>query len=72
MANSKVKNSVPASESFTIDGTVVNVRVKGILRNTIPGSFSVHLLKNGERIASKAFFQSSGFEVMSKEEPESI
>ena len=38
---------------------MVNVRVKGVKRLEIPGAFKVHLLKNGEKIATSAFFQPS-------------
>ncbi|WP_298896478.1 tyrosinase family protein [uncultured Psychroserpens sp.] len=55
----KRRGSVAASEKFHVDTDIANVRVKGINRIKIPGSFSVHLLKDGEKIASKAFFQPS-------------
>ncbi|SDS34362.1 Common central domain of tyrosinase [Formosa sp. Hel1_31_208] len=55
----KQRGSVSASEKFHIDTDMVNVRVKGVNRVKIPGSFSVHLLKDGKIIASKAFFQPS-------------
>jgi tyrosinase len=35
----------------------VNVRVQGLNRLKILGSFGVHLLKDGKRIASRGFFQ---------------
>ncbi|MGJ8677369.1 MAG: tyrosinase family protein [Akkermansiaceae bacterium] len=46
-----------ASESIKVDKDRVNVRVGGLNRLKIPGTFSVHLKKDGEIIASKAFFQ---------------
>ena len=36
---------------------MVNLRVKGVKRLEIPGAFKVHLLKDGEKIATSAFFQ---------------
>jgi tyrosinase len=53
----KTQQSVLASKPFAVQTDRVNVRVQGLNRLKIPGSFSVHLLKNGERIASSAFFQ---------------
>lgn len=49
--------AAPASEKVQVRTNEVNVRVAGVNRLKIPGSFSVHLLKDGQRIASKAFFQ---------------
>jgi hypothetical protein len=50
--------SVDAARSFTIKrSSPVSVRVKGIDRLAIPGSFSVHLLADGEVIAKRGFFQ---------------
>ena len=53
----KRRGSVAASEKFYIDTTLANVRVKGINRIKIPGSFKVHLLKDGNPIGTRAFFQ---------------
>jgi hypothetical protein len=53
----KTRPVVPASDTFSIDSELANVRVSGINRLKIPGSFSVHLLKNGKVIASRGFFQ---------------
>ncbi|SOD41999.1 tyrosinase family protein [Nitrosovibrio sp. Nv4] len=53
----KTKGSTLASEKFFVHTDFVNIRVKGINRLKIPGSFKVHLLKDGKTIASKAFFQ---------------
>ncbi len=53
----KLQRAVPASAKVQVQTDRVNVRVAGVNRLKIPGSFSVHLLKDGERIASKAFFQ---------------
>ncbi|WP_308992717.1 tyrosinase family protein [Mariniflexile litorale] len=55
----KRRGSVAASAKFQVDTDIANVRVKGINRIKIPGSFKVHLLKDGKVIASKAFFQPS-------------
>jgi hypothetical protein len=52
-----VHGSIPAAESFMINTQHVNVRVKGVNRLGIPGSFTVHLLKDGERIGSQSHFQ---------------
>lgn len=53
----KTQRSVAASQAFSVQTDRVNVRVDGVNRLKIPGSFSVHLLKDGHRIASAAFFQ---------------
>lgn len=55
--STKTQRSILASQRFTVDGGLVNVRVSGINRLKIPGSFSVHLQKDGETIASRAMFQ---------------
>jgi tyrosinase len=50
--------SIEAAQSFSIgSSSPVSVRVKGIDRLNIPGSFAVNLLADGEPIASRAFFQ---------------
>ena len=46
-----------ASQAFSVGSDLVNVRVAGVNRLKIPGSFSVHLQKDGKTIASKALFQ---------------
>ncbi|RZJ25906.1 MAG: tyrosinase family protein [Haliea sp.] len=53
----KTQRSLAASRQFSIDAGLVNVRVSGVNRLKIPGSFSVHLQKDGQTIASKALFQ---------------
>lgn len=53
----KTQRSVFASETFAVRGDRVNVRVQGLNRLKIPGSFSVHLLKDDRAIASRFFFQ---------------
>lgn len=35
----------------------MNLRVAGVNRLKIPGSFKIHLLKDGKVLASKGFFQ---------------
>lgn len=55
--NTKTKRASLASEKFSVRSDSVNVRVQGLNRLKIPGSFSVHLLKDGKVIASKGFFQ---------------
>jgi tyrosinase len=50
--------SLEAAHTFTIKRSApVSVRVKGIDRLRIPGSFDVNLLADGEPIAKRAFFQ---------------
>jgi hypothetical protein len=50
--------SVPASRKFSIKRAApVSVRVKGIDRMSIPGSFVVNLLADGKPISKRAFFQ---------------
>lgn len=51
------KQFAPTSESFSVDPEIVNVHVDGVNRLKIPGSFKVHLLKDGEVISSRAVFQ---------------
>ena len=53
----KTQLAASAADSVHVHSDRVNVRVAGVNRLKIPGSFSVHLLKDGHRIASKAFFQ---------------
>ncbi|MEA3054044.1 MAG: tyrosinase [Sphingomonadales bacterium] len=50
--------SIEASRAFTVDAsTPASVMVKGIDRLSIPGTFIVHLLADGEPIRKRAFFQ---------------
>jgi hypothetical protein len=50
--------SVDADRRFTVArSSPVSVRVKGINRLAIPGTFAVNLLADGEEVASRAFFQ---------------
>ncbi|MFD0894913.1 tyrosinase family protein [Luteolibacter ambystomatis] len=53
----KTLRSALASQKFEVKPNLVDVRVLGLNRLKIPGSFSVHLQKDGKTIASKAFFQ---------------
>jgi tyrosinase len=46
-----------ASKKFLVATDRVDVRVDGINRLRIPGSFKVHLLKDGKQIATRGFFQ---------------
>lgn len=55
----KARKSVPVSEAVTVDTRQVNVAVEGVDCARIPGPFRVHLLKDGQRIASRFLFQSS-------------
>jgi hypothetical protein len=53
----KTRSAISASQKFTLQTEHVNVRVQGLNRLKILSSFSVHLLKDGKRIASRDFFQ---------------
>jgi tyrosinase len=53
----KSRKSVPLSETVAVNTREVNVAVEGLDPSAIAGSFSVHLLKDGRRIASSFFFQ---------------
>lgn len=53
----KTQRTLAANKQFTVEANRVNVRVSGINRLKIPGSFSVHLQKDGKTIASRALFQ---------------
>src|SRR5262249_50724263 len=53
----KTRQVLSASDTFSIRPGLANVRVSGINRLKIPGSFTVHLLKDGKVIASRGFFQ---------------
>ena len=53
----KTQRSVRASQKFSVGTELVDIRVQGINRLKIPGSFSVHLQKDGKTIASRALFQ---------------
>mmetsp|Transcript_23509 Transcript_23509/g.41452 ORF Transcript_23509/g.41452 Transcript_23509/m.41452 type:complete len:522 (-) Transcript_23509:1260-2825(-) len=50
---------VASSDKFRIDPTWANIRVTDVNRLSFPGGFTVHLLKDGERIAATGFFQPS-------------
>lgn len=53
----KTQQASLASQKFFVNTNLVNVRVQGLNRLKIPGSFNVHLLKDGKVIASTGFFQ---------------
>ncbi|MCW3105799.1 MAG: tyrosinase family protein [Segetibacter sp.] len=53
----KTKRTSLASEKFSVHTDFVNVRVQGLNRLKIPGSFDVHLLRDGKVIATTGFFQ---------------
>jgi tyrosinase len=55
----KSRKSVPIPEAVAVDTRQVNVAVEGIDVAGIPGSFKVHLLKDGQRIASRFMFRPS-------------
>jgi tyrosinase len=56
----KSRKSVPISETVAVNTREVNVAVEGLDPSAISSSFAVHLLKDGQRIASRFFFQPSG------------
>lgn len=45
------------ARTFATDNTEVDVRVSDLNRTKIPGTFKVHLLRNGEVLDSAVFFQ---------------
>jgi tyrosinase len=55
----RARKSVHAAESFTLDPQLAHVRVNGINRIKIPGSFRVDLLRDGKSLGSSSFFQPS-------------
>jgi len=55
----KVRRSVPISTAVGVHTNEVNVAVEGVDASRIPGSFTVHLLKDGQRLASRFFVQPS-------------
>lgn len=57
MKTAETKQFAKTSDSFSINPQLVNVRVSDVDRLNIPGSFSVHLLKDGKILASKSVFQ---------------
>lgn len=59
MAAPKTRTSVSLADVVTVDARQVDVAVEGLDPSAIPGSFSVHLLRDGKRIASRAFYQPS-------------
>jgi tyrosinase len=55
----KTRKSASISEVVAVDTRQVNIAVEGLDCARIPGSFKVHLLKDGQRIASRFMFQPS-------------
>lgn len=55
----KTRKSVPISDAVAVNTREVNVAVEGLDPSAIAGSFSVHLVKDQRRIASRFFFQAS-------------
>ncbi|HEX8455244.1 MAG TPA: hypothetical protein VF647_24400 [Longimicrobium sp.] len=55
----KTRKSAPISEAVAVDTRQVNVAVDGLDVAGIAGSFKVHLLKDGQRIASRFMFRPS-------------
>jgi hypothetical protein len=60
MSAGKVRKSVPISETVVVNAREVNVAIEGLDSTGIAGSFKVNLIKDGEVIASRFFFQTSG------------
>jgi hypothetical protein len=56
----KARKSVPVSEAVTVDTRQVNVAIEGLDCARITSSFRVHLLKDGQRIASRFMFRPAG------------
>jgi hypothetical protein len=48
-----------AAESFRMDSKMIHVRVEGVNRLRIPGSFRLHLMKGKTVIGTRALFQPS-------------
>ena len=66
----KSRKSVSISETVVVNTREVNVAVEGLDPSAIATSFSVHLVKDGRRIASRFFFQTSdGADAASPREP---
>lgn len=55
----KIRKSAPISDTVAVNTREVNVAVEGLNYGAIVGSFKVHLVKDGRRIASRFFFQAS-------------
>lgn len=55
----KARKSVSIAEKVVVNTREVNVAVDGIDASAIGSSFAVHLVKDGQRIASRFFFQPS-------------
>jgi hypothetical protein len=53
----KVRKSAPIAQAVAVNTREVNVAVEGIDASAIAGSFAVHLMKDGRRIASRFLFQ---------------
>jgi hypothetical protein len=55
----KTSESVSIPETFAVNTREANVAIEGFDASAIAGSFAVHLVKDGRRIASRFFFQAS-------------
>ena len=53
----KTSRSAPVERGASVDPQRVTVTVDGVNRLKIPGSFKVHLFKDGQRLASRFLFQ---------------
>lgn len=56
---SKTRTSVSLVDTVTVDTRQVDVAVEGLDVSAITGPFSVHLLRDGRRIASRSLYQPS-------------
>jgi hypothetical protein len=53
----KISRSAPIERGVSVDPQRATVTVDGVNRLKIPGSFKVHLFKDGQRLASRFLFQ---------------
>lgn len=53
----KVRSAVSIAKQVMVDTRHVSVAIEGVDLTKIPGSFTVHLMKDGRRIASSFLFQ---------------
>lgn len=53
----KTSRAAPAGRGVSINPQRATVTIDGVNRVKIPGSFAVHLLKDGQRLASRFMFQ---------------
>ena len=58
----KTCSKTEVDSKFMVRTDSVNVRVKNVNRMKIPGSFKVHLMRDGVKLGSRAFFQPNNAE----------